>query len=157
MKNMFFNYDNKVNLSRCSDSHCNCENLLYSTDPLAMVTNIKGRNLGVQLKHSDPFSLYFHLEDCGTAMETTETSLADLVLSSVTKIEIINVSGKVEMTKEFDSAAIFNTETNDLKLDFSHEESKSLKRESYKLSVKLCWGEDYYEIFTPADGLLIIR
>jgi hypothetical protein len=25
------------------------------------------------------------------------------------------------------------------------------------MSVKLCWGEDYFEIFTPANGLLIVR
>lgn len=157
MKDMFFNYDNKTNLNVCTN-HCS-HNLdtLAATPAVKLVTNIKDELLGIQVKHSNPFSLYFHLNDFGTAYETTAGSLTDLIYSSLIKFELITISGKVIFTKEFSAEDVLDSFTNNLKLDFTHEESKKLKKEAYKMSVKLCWGEDYFEIFTPANGLLIIR
>lgn len=158
MKDMFFNYDNKTNVHICPPVDCNCDRVLKSTDAISIVTNIRGEVLGVQVKHSNPFSLYFQLADFGTSFLSAEESLADLVLASKIKFELITISGKTIFTKEFSSAETFDELTSSLKLDFTHEESKSFKQEAHKMSVKLFWGDsDYYEIFTPENGLLIIR
>ena len=44
-----------------------------------------------------------------------------------------------------------------LALDFKPEDLLDLKKESYRLSVKLLFGESQYEIFSQADSLLIVR
>lgn len=154
MKNMFFNYDNNIDTSLYNkESNCHCN---HCVKDFSIVTDIKGNFLGINTKFQHPISLYFHLEDFGSEyLAFTGYSLADLVLSSKIVFEIRTLTHKPVITKEFLAQDCFSSSTNDLFIYL--DDIKDLKQESYRMSLKLVWEDETYELFSETDGLLIVR
>jgi hypothetical protein len=111
------------------------------------IKNVKEEVIGIQVKHASTFNFEVQLNECDLPY-TQGSSL---------KVELYTLNNKSVFKKEFETATIFNTDTNKLNLTFSQEESKTLNKESYKMSLKLCKENDFIEIFAPTDGFLIIR
>ena len=150
MKNMFFNYDNNIETNRPA-GHQHFENQ-------DIVKDIKGNFLGIKAKFQTPTTLYFHLTDFGSEyLSTNGISLTDLVMSSNIVFEILTTTRKVVVSKNILAQDCFISTSQDIVVFLDTEDMKSLKQESYKMSLKLSWGEDSYEVFSDSDGLLIIR
>jgi hypothetical protein len=84
-------------------------------------------------------------------------SLYDLISSSSINFEITTTTHKVVLSKTFLGSEVFDYLTNDLVIPLTIEDFKHLKKETYKLSLKLIWPDEIYELFSETDGLLIIR
>lgn len=150
MKNMFFNYDNNIDTSHCAKHH-------HFENP-DIVRDINGKFLGIKAKFQTPTTLYFHLTDFGSDyLLTNGLSLADLVISSNIVFEISTINHKVVVTKNISAQDNFISASNDIIVLLDTEDMQKLKQESYKMSLKLSWEEDSYEVFSETDGLLIIR
>ena len=115
-----------------------------------LVTNIKGKILGVQVEHNTPLQLYFHLEN------TCEVALEEL-LSGTALFEILTTTHKVIVSREYQISEILDQNTNDLWIYLSSEEMKALKKETYNMKVTLKTATTEYIVFTEKDGYLIIR
>ena len=153
MKNMFFNYDN--NSDKNFESHYHNLDFLEN---LPYVRDINGKFLGIKAKYQHPITLYFHLEDLGSEyLVSNGMSVEDLILSSKIYFEIKTTTAKTVINKLYDPSECFNAMSNDLIIYLTQAEVKKLKQESYTMSLKLVWEEDFYELFTSQDGLLIIR
>lgn len=148
MKNMFFNYDNPTQQPEKEVGSCNKPLILSTSDnTTSLLKNVKEEVIGIQVKHASTFNFEVQLNEC------------DLLYTqgSILKVELYTLNNKSVFKKEFETATIFNADTNKLNLTFSQEESKTLNKESYKMSLKLCKENDFIEIFAPTDGFLIIR
>ena len=150
MKNMFFNYDNNIDTSHCAKHH-------HFENP-DIVRDINGNFLGIKAKFQTPITLYFHLTDFGSDYLVTNClTLANLVMSSDIVFEVSTNTHKVLISKQISAQDCFIANSNDIAVFLDTEDMKNLKQESYKMSLKLSWAEDSYEVFSETDGLLIIR
>jgi hypothetical protein len=113
--------------------------------------SIDNKPLGVEVKYSQGFILYFNLvELCGN-------NLVDILLGSNVKFELIGTNHKTVFEKYFDTSSIFNTLNNDLVVSVSTEEALALKQETYKIKLTLLWPDSSYILFSELDGILSIR
>jgi hypothetical protein len=139
MKNMFFNYDNNIDKDLHPEeclvmSQTNLENNSY---PM-IVTDINGKQLGLKIKHNQASILYFNLKDKGSMyLAENGLSLYDLISSSSINFEITTTTHKVVLSKTFLGSEVFDYLTNDLVIPLTIEDFKHLKKETYKLSLKL--------------------
>ena len=156
MKNMFYKYDNKISPDSVPHKHHPLP-VATATPAVSVVTNVKGDVVGVQIKQSNPFTLYFNLDDFGSVFNTTGMSLADLILSSDIIVDMYSLTGQNVLSKTYSPFEVFDEYGCYLALDFNTEDLSKLKKESYRLSVKLFFGDNSYEIFSPADSVLIVR
>jgi hypothetical protein len=145
MVNMFTNYENDQKKQLC-------EAYLHPTTQKEpkIITNIKGDILGVQIEHSNPLRLYFHLEDI------CEVEVAEII-QGTTVFEILTTTHKSILSVEYLTAEILNQTTNDLFVSLSQAEMETLKKETYNMRVTLKTAENTYEVFAEKDGYLIVR
>jgi hypothetical protein len=115
-----------------------------------IITNIKGDILGVQVDHSSPLQLYFHLED------VCDTEVAE-ILTGTTLFEVLTTTHKVVVSREFLTAEILNQNTIDLSISLSQADMEILKKETYSMRVALKTANAVYEVFAEKDGYLIVR
>lgn len=151
MSNMFYNYDHNI------DRELNCEleppkipSLPQSTTT-ALLYNIKGDALGIEVKHQMPFTIYFHLE------EAFGRSLDKLLANHLVEFKLFTREDKEILNKQFNGLDIFNTNTNDLTISVTQEDASLLKQESYKINLSLVGESDFYNLFSRSDGLLVVR
>lgn len=156
MKDMFYKYNNRDLPDIPSTCHHHNKEI-EAAPSISLVTNVKGEVIGIQVKKSNPFTLYFNLEDFGSAFKTTGMSLADIILTSTISVELYTLTGVNILNKTYSPFDVFDEYGCYLALDFTPEDLSVLKKESYRLSVKLLFGESQYEIFSQADSLLIVR
>ena len=113
--------------------------------------DIKGRQIGVAVKHEMPFKLYFHID------ELNNLPFVDFILQSEAEFKLLTKSHKVALTKTISCTDIYDVATGDLMIEITQDEAKSLKQESYGVELKLNQATGFYKIFTEADGLLVVR
>ena len=149
MTNMFTNYDNQSNKTQCKP-HFHYE----PKKGTKLITNIKGEVLGVQVIHSEPLQLYFHLENF-SEIDTNEALNA--ILQGVTLFEILTTTGKNIVTWEYSTVDILDQYTNDLCIALPQEEMKKLKKETYAMRLTLKAADFEYQVFAEKDGYLVVR
>lgn len=115
-----------------------------------LVTNIKGKVLGVQVAYNTPLQLYFHLEN------TCEVALEEL-LAGTALFEILTTTHKVVVSREYQISEILDQNTNDLCIYLAQDEMKSLKKETYNMRVTLKTATAEYIVFAEKDSYLVIR
>jgi len=115
-----------------------------------LITNIKGKVLGVQIAYNIPLQLYFHLEN------TCEVDSEEL-LSGTALFEILTTTHKVLINREYQISEILDQNTNDLCIYLAQDEMKSLKKETYNMRVTLKTATADYIVFAEKDGYLVIR
>lgn len=155
MKSMFYNYDHNITkdfsppyipqLPICED--------LASSDTL-ILRNVLGDVKGVQVRYQIPFTLYFNLED---QSNNACMSLANIVKSSAIEFEILTTTGISVVRKLFSPEEVFNEYTNDLMITLNQADILELKRDVYRVCLKLLWEEAHYTLFGESDGLLVVR
>jgi hypothetical protein len=145
MVNMFTNYESSSKKQLCG-THLRPT---PQKEP-KIITNIKGDILGVQVEHSNPLQLYFHLED------VCEVEVAEIIRGT-TLFEILTTTHKSILSVEYLTAEILNQTTNDLVVSLSQAEMETLKKETYNMRVTLKTAENIYEVFAEKDGYLIVR
>ena len=156
MKNMFINYDNPIQQPVEELISCNPIILSTSEKRASLLKNIKDEVIGVEVRYASHFSLEVQLNEYDK----------EYLENSRVIFELITLNNKrMFKFKEFETASVLDIEKNKLKLDFSEKdfskkESAALNKESYKMSIKLCRGNDendFIEIFTQNDGFLVVR
>jgi hypothetical protein len=115
-----------------------------------LITNIKGKVLGVQVAYNTPLQLYFHLEN------TCEVDSEEL-LSGTALFEILTTTHKVRISREYQISEILDQDTNDLCIYLAQDEMKSLKKETYNMRVTLQISSGNFVVFAEKDGYLIVR
>lgn len=146
MTNMFTNYENDLQNKSCFPHF----HKVPDSNP-KILTNIKGKMLGVQVDHSSPLQLYFHLEN------TCEVENLEALIQGTTVFEILTTTHKIVAEHEYQTAEILDQNTNDLYIFLSQEEMKNLKKETYNMRVTLKTANAEYVIFKEKDGYLVIR
>lgn len=146
MTNMFTNYDNDINSAPCFPHF----HKVPDNSP-KILTNINGKMLGVQVDHSSPLQLYFHLENI------CEVENLEVLIHGTTVFEILTTTHKIVVEHEYQTAEILDQNTNDLYIFLSQEEMKNLKKETYTMRVTLKTANAEYVIFKEKDGYLVIR
>lgn len=154
MSKMFYNYDNNIDLD-LSNTTVLPPALpkvmpLQSLPNISMLYNKKGEMYGVEAKYSMPFTLYFHLD------ELHGWRLEDLVKVSTVEFTLITQNHKIALAKIFNGADIF-TNAQDLVVFVDQSEAKTLKQESYKITLQLHSEFGDYLLFSESDGLLVVR
>lgn len=150
MLNMFTNYEtNQTKRAVYKPDLCQA-----SQKGPKIITNIKGKILGLQVEHANPLQLYFHLENLND-LDTRDT-WAD-VLAGTTVFEILTTTNKVMTTVTYSTAEILNQDTADLAIFLSLEDMKKLKKETYTMKVTLKTLNTEYEVFSKKDGYLVVR
>ena len=146
MANMFTNYDNDIK----NGVEMPCFPPIDPKKP-QLITNIKGDILGIQVDHTSPCHLCFHLENMWEVEDLTAFSQGCAVF------EVLTTTHKVVMSREYALQEIWDQFTNEICIYLSPEDLKELKLEAYnmKITIKTALGE--YVIFTEKDGRLIIR
>lgn len=143
MSNMFTNYE--------TPRHRPCPPpSIIDLNEAKLITNIKGKVLGVQVAYNTPLQLYFHLEN------TCEVDLGEL-LSGTALFEILTTTHKVLINQEYQISEILDLNTNDLCIYLAQDEMKSLKKETYNMRVTLKAATAEYIVFAEKDGYLVIR
>lgn len=145
MSKMFINYETNI------------KNISYSPPSIneakkgpKMLTNLKGKTLGVQIDYASPLQLYFQLENIG------EVGFEEL-LSGTALFEILTTTHKPLISKEYPIEDILNMYTNDLCIFLSQEELEPLKKETYNMKITLKLAEASYVVFAEEDSYLVIR
>ena len=154
MKDMFVNYDNNIDkkLEPPFFPHINEQKILECQDNIAIVYNVMGDEIGVQVKQNTAFNLYLYLQGY-----VEDGSIDDLVLNSMLYIKVFNPRHKLVLQKQLETAELYNSEANYLVVPFTEDDAKLLEKDSYKLSINLVWSFGSYELFGENDGLLIVR
>ena len=107
---------------------------------------------GVEAQHQMPFSLYFHLT------EASDKPLTTFVSDCEVEFEIRSiVTHKPVVFKKFLGNAIFNSTTNDLKIEINQEDAQQLKQETYTMTLKLVYATGFYILHNEQNGVLVIR
>lgn len=154
MKDMFYNYDNNIDKKEYPHPIFFPEqvNILDSTNNVKLISDIKGNEIGVEVKQNTDFDLYFTLEtiDCDCCLD-------ELVLNSSVIFELKNRLHTVMFSKSVQGAEVYCPEINAIKLHFNDNELANLKRESYDIHLMLIWPDGKYELFTDGSGKLILR
>ena len=145
MSNMFTSYEMSTRTNLCPP--CAVSKPQKGTK---LLTNIKGDVFGVQIDHTLPLQLYFHLEN------TQEVELEDLI-SSTALFEILTTTHKVIFSREFQTSEILDQYTNDLYIFLAQAEMQNLKKETYVMRVTLKTSSQDFVVFTEKDGYLVIR
>jgi hypothetical protein len=107
---------------------------------------------GVEAKHLMPFNLYFHLtESSGQNIDffIKECNIEFSVYSKPARIPVI--------FKTLRGDVVFDSSTQDLKIEINQEEAKQLKQETYCMQLKLVYPTGFYILHSEQDGLLVIR
>lgn len=115
-----------------------------------LLTNIKGKVLGVQVDYNAPLQLYFHLKN------VWEVEFEEL-LAGTALFEVLTTTHKVLVSREYQISEILDKNTNDLWVYLSQEEMKDLKKETYNMRVTLKTAENEYIVFAEKDGYLVLR
>jgi hypothetical protein len=115
-----------------------------------LLTNIKGRVLGVQVNYGEPLQLYFHLENI---WEVNEEEL----LGGTVLFEILATSHKLKISHEYQLSEILDPDTQDLCVQLPSEEMKLLKKETYNMRVTIKTNAADYIVFAEKAGYLVIR
>jgi hypothetical protein len=150
MANMFINYDNPTRpICEVPQPHCH-----HSLEGVRPIIDIKGRILGVQTRHTLPFTLYFHLENLNS-MENTE--IVSKLLKSKAIFKILTLNGKIALTQEVIIKNNLDQYTNDLIINISQDEAKKLKKEAYVMQLDLIIENASYRIYSEKDGYLLVR
>ena len=145
MVDMFTSYENNIR-----GLSCNVPCQVEPPKGIKLLQNVKGKVIGVQVEHSNPLQLYFHLEDiCDVEVEE--------LLPGMTKFEVWTTTHKVAISQEYATADMLNRFTGDLYIYLPVEEMKKLKKETYTMRVTLTTAENTYEVFAEKDGYLVVR
>lgn len=154
MKDMFVKYDNDSEEKNMPPHtlYKQSPKILESVDNISIVCDALGNEIGIKVKHNTAFNLYFYLDGW-----TNGVSLDTLVLNSTIVFKVYSFRHKLVLEKELSAAALYDTEFNYIEFPITAEEASALDIDSYKLNVSLVWDDGSYELYTEADGLLIIR
>ena len=152
MSNMFYNYDNNIDVDL--EHACPIRPLfpdLRSNSRSALICNIKGDPIGLEVNCEMPVTLYFNL------VETSGQSLLDILTDSLVKFELITTNHKVALEKTFSIQEVFNSNTNDIVINLTNVDMSNLRKESYGIKLTLVFSDGSYPLFLEQDGLLVIR
>ena len=151
MKDMFYNYDNDIDLElscqRLSDSQSDA-----TADAAKMLYNKIGEPIGVQIRYKTPINLYFNLRETAGRRD-----LIDLITRSTIVFKINNARHITIVEKAFSGFNVFNPVTGDILIALSQQETSVLKQECYRMELQLIDGEDLYPLFNELDAYLVIR
>jgi len=163
MKDMFHNYDyhinEKLSLHRKEPDFFEPDRILTSDPNISIIKDVKNKEIGVKVKQGMPFTLYFYLDDYSTAERISDIpELCNLVLSSNVKLEVVGNDHKVIFEVIQPASDIFNLETSELIVNVNQDFVNLLDKDSYRIRLRLVNNEGYfYEVYSEADGLLIVR
>lgn len=152
MSNMFYNYDNNINVDL--EHACPIRPLfpdLTSSSRSAVICNIKGEPIGLEVSYGMPVTLYFNL------VETSGQNLLDILADSLVKFELITTNHKVALEKTFNIPEVFNSNTNDIVINLATADMSELRKESYNIQLTIDFVDGSYPLFSERDGLLVIR
>ena len=168
MKDMFYNYDYNINkrlLSHKKEPAFFDQDVILTGNPnIMIIKDIKGREIGVRVKQGMPFTLYFYLDDYSTAEKASDRpDLCELVLNCKAQLAIfscrrhISPFEPIELSPE-NIADNFNLETSTLAITVPQDKANLLDKDSYRIRLRLIDKEDnFYEVYSENDGLLIVR
>lgn len=152
MHNMFYNYDHNINKKlEPKQRPCPESEGPSSASNTALLYDIKGRPLGVEVRAGMPFDLYFHLE------ELHGYNLQEIIYDASVELLFLSVNHKVALEKHYNAIEQYDSSTSDLVLHIDQEEANKLKQETYQLKVSLVWEDGTYILFSEQDGVVSIR
>lgn len=149
MRDMFYNYDNDINLA-ASDLKCSQELSCEKQDENIIIT-VDGRVLGVKINHLQTNMLYLNLT------EESNKDIRSFVQESNIIIDFLNMTGKIVYSKNIPGYKIFNISTNDLELVLTPEDLSNLKLEPHNLQIFCQNAETKLLIFNNKDFYISIR
>lgn len=168
MKDLFYNYDNCINKKDCAEvtERTNMTKTLSSDSTTKIVKDVKGNELGIQVKHNNAFTLYFSMSDYSDT-----TNFTELLSSSTFTFQILTTLHDVVINKELAADDIFIAALNAVAISISDTEAKELDIDSYRMKLTLTCqviDEDSeedtvtyktltYELYPEEAGLLIVR
>ena len=151
MSRMFANYNKTIETAEVYWP-TNEPEMLRSAPNVSFLSDIKNRIYGIEAKYLVPFNLYFHLD------ELTGKPLADLIANSSVSFRILNKgTHKIIVEKSCPASTIYSETSSDLIISIDSEDMKKLKQETYTISLTLQNDSEFYNLFSEADSLLVVR
>lgn len=153
MKDMFYNYDHNINKKEYPklDSWGGETKMLEGNNNTYIITDIKGNEIGVEVKRDVGFTLYFTLDG-----EVEGSSISELVDNSTILFEIIDRTHEVVLSYKPD-VVDYDLITNTMAIEISAKQASILKLESYRMRLTLNWPDGSYRLVDEDAGLLIVR
>lgn len=133
MKDMFYKYDNDCKENGQHGPHFPQEEtkVLESCSNSYIITDIKGNELGVEVKHNNAFTLYFSINGCGYCVDEIFNGGKFLfeILSS-TKHDVL-------ISHEYTPGEVMNPDTGDIEIHIDTLESRQLDIDSYRMRLTI--------------------